>query len=620
MQANTLTPFQLFGAQVRYVVPMFQRPYVWTREDQWEPLWGDIRTLADRVLEATGPSYGVPDAPPHFLGAVVLDQQLVPSPYTTVRHVIDGQQRLITLQLLLDAAQSIVQHHGEQADASALGMLILNNPAVLQHDDEIFKVWPSNPDRNGFRAVMRDDFTPDADLNTARIVQAHRFFASEIEEWSEPSDDPDKTRARLHALSLVLMQLLKLVVIDLEPGDNAQVIFETLNHRGTPLLAGDLVKNFVFQVAEAEGADVERLYWDQWSPFDADVWRRQIKQGRLYRPRIDVFLNYWLTMRRAHDVPTDRVFSDFRDYVSTLGSPISTVVADLAAGAEVFDQLDRWPWTSVEGTFAYRALSVMEQYALGPLLLWLLGWTEDRLPVSQRQLALRALESWLVRRMLCRMTAKQVNVLVIDLLKDLAAAGPETAGATLVAFFAGHEAESRKWPTDSEVREALRVQPTYKAISRARLRMVLEAVEDRLRTPLSDEQHCGRGMYTIEHVLPQGWGQYWPLPAGDPQLLTFERDRVVQRLGNLTLVNNKLNPSLSNRPWTDAAAQAAGYDFGKRSLLQQHGTLHLNTRIVTGWPEYWDEDCIAARGEKLADLVLSVWPSADAFVAEARDG
>lgn len=616
MQANTLTPFQLFGAQVRYVVPMFQRPYVWTLEDQWEPLWGDIRTLAERVLETTGPSYGVPDAPPHFLGAVVLDQQLVPSPYTTVRHVIDGQQRLTTLQLLLDAAQWIVQQHGEQADASALGMLILNNPAVLQQEDEIFKVWPSNPDRNAFRAVMRDDLAPGPELTSARIVEAHRFFAGEIEEWAEPSGDPDKTRARLHALSLVLMQLLKLVVIDLEPGDNAQVIFETLNHRGTPLLAGDLVKNFVFQVAEAEGTDVERLYWDLWSPFDADSWRRQVKQGRLYRPRIDVFLNYWLAMRRTHDVPTDRVFSDFREYVSTLGAPINTVVEDLAAGAKVFDQLDRWPWTSVEGTFAYRALSVMEQYALGPLLLWLLGWGEDRLPVSQRQLALRALESWLVRRMLCRMTAKQVNVLVIDLLKDLVAAGPETAGATVVAFFAGHDAESRKWPTDADVREALRVQPLYTAITRARLRMVLEAIEDRLRTPLSDEQHCGRGTYTIEHVLPQGWGQYWPLPAGDPELLTFERDRVVQRLGNLTLVNNKLNPSLSNRPWTDVEAQAVGYDLGKRSLLQQHGTLHLNTRIVTGWVDCWDEDCIAARGDKLADLVLAIWPSADAFVVE----
>ncbi|MGE3834541.1 MAG: DUF262 domain-containing protein [Acidimicrobiia bacterium] len=616
MQANTLTPFQLFGAQVRYVVPMFQRPYVWTLEDQWEPLWSDIRTLAERVLEATGPTYGVPDAPPHFLGAVVLDQQLVPSPYTTVRHVVDGQQRLTTLQLLLDAAQWVVQRHGEQADASALGMLILNNPAVLRHEDEVFKVWPSNPDRAAFRTVMRDDLAPGPELTSARIVQAHKFFAGEIAEWADPSGDPDKVRERLHALSLVLMQLLKVVVIDLEPGDNAQVIFETLNHRGTPLLAGDLVKNFVFQLAEIEATDVDSLYNDLWSPFDAEAWRRQIKQGRLYRPRIDVFLNYWLAMRRAHDVPTDRVFSDFREYASALGAPMKVVVEDLASSAKVFDHLDRWPWTSVEGTFAYRALSVMEQYALGPLLLWLLGWDEDRLSVPERHLALRSLESWLVRRMLCRMTAKQVNMLVIDLLKDLVAAGPETAGATVVAFFAGHEAESRKWPTDDEVRDALRVQPLYTGITRARLRMVLEAIEDRLRTPLSDEQHCARGTYTIEHVLPQGWGQYWPLPAGDPELLTFERDRVVQRLGNLTLVNNKLNPSLSNRPWTDADAQAAGYDFGKRSLLQQHGTLHMNTRIVTGWPECWDEEGIVARGEKLADLVLAIWPSGDAFASE----
>src|SRR5207248_10895292 len=108
---------------------------------------------------------------------------------------------------------------------------------------------------------------------------------------------------------------VKMVVIDLEPGDNAQVIFEPLNHRGTPLLAGDLVKNLVFQRAEAEDEDVQSLYDRFWAPFDSNVWRRPIKQGRLFRPRIDVFLNYWLAMRLRHEVMSDRVFSDFREFV-----------------------------------------------------------------------------------------------------------------------------------------------------------------------------------------------------------------------------------------------------------------------------------------------------------------
>lgn len=596
---------------------MFQRPYVWTLNDQWEPLWEDVKTLVERVLETSGPSYGVPDTPPHFLGAVVLDQQLVPSPYTTVRHVIDGQQRLTTLQLLLDAAHSIVQTYGAATDASALAMLTMNNSAVTQHADEIFKVWPSNPDRDAFRSVMRDDLKPSAELHGARIVQAYRFFTSEIEGWTEITGDPEKVSLRLHALSVVLMQLLKIVVIDLEPGDNAQVIFETLNHRGTPLLAGDLVKNFVFQVAEVEGVDVERLYWEHWAPFDAEPWRHQVKQGRFYRPRIDVFLNYWLTMRQTHDVPSDQVFSVFREHISHLNMSISEVLEELSASACVFDQLDKWPAFSVEGTFAYRALNVMDQYAFGPLLLWLFGWNEDRLPLDQRELALRSLESWIVRRMLCRMTSKQVNILVIELLRALVNAGPERAGSTVLLFFAGQDAESRIWPTDDDVREALRVQPIYTAITRARLRMVLEAIEDEIRTPLSDEQHCVRGAYTIEHVMPQGWDRYWTLPLENREVMAFEREKVIQRLGNLTLVNDKLNPSLSNRPWTDDQARAAGFGSGKHSLLQQHGTLHLNSRIVAGCPDDWDEDQISTRGDQMAQLILNIWPSANTFVAKA---
>jgi uncharacterized protein with ParB-like and HNH nuclease domain len=93
---------------------------VWTEEDQWQPLWDDIRTVAEQVLDASPTAFGAPGVAPHFLGAIVLEQQQIPAGFIAVRHVVDGQQRLTTLQLMLDAAQLVVQRHGAPMDAQAL--------------------------------------------------------------------------------------------------------------------------------------------------------------------------------------------------------------------------------------------------------------------------------------------------------------------------------------------------------------------------------------------------------------------------------------------------------------------------------------------------------------------
>ena len=90
----------VFTQQTRYTVPLFQRPYVWKRDEQWEPLWDDIRATAERVLHSAGKTVSS-----HFLGTVVLDQTLNPTYSLPRREVIDGQQRLTTLQLALKAAE-----------------------------------------------------------------------------------------------------------------------------------------------------------------------------------------------------------------------------------------------------------------------------------------------------------------------------------------------------------------------------------------------------------------------------------------------------------------------------------------------------------------------------------
>ena len=112
----------------------------------------------------------------------------------------------------------------------------------------------------------------------------------------------------------------------------------------------------------------------------------------------------------------------------------------------------------------------------------------------------------------------------------------------------------------------------------------------------------------MEHVLPQAWREHW---AGDiaSEDQEHERDALVHTLGNLTLVNNKLNPALSNRPWTDQEAQERGLgQSGKRTELAKHSTLKLNADLVHTATSRWDHDLIRARTADLTQAVLEIWP------------
>lgn len=601
MKAHPRSPAEIFGYHLRYVVPLFQRPYVWNPDDQWAPLWSDVRTIAERLLDAPPQPFGTPSVPPHFLGAIVVEQQQGAVGFIAVWHVVDGQQRLTTLQLLLDAAQEVVQIHGAAMDAQALRVLVLNEPNITQHPDEVFKVWPTDRDQDAFRAAMDNATVVPLALAQSRIAKAHAFFKQVITEWAEVTGDPEKVQQRLNALVRALRDHLRMVVIDLEPGDNAQVIFETLNHRGTPLLAADLVKNLIFQIAQAQHLDVLALYRQYWRTLDEDYWRELTAQGRLYRPRIDVFLNYWLVMKLVREVPSDRVFADLRDQLATKHPAVGDLISEIARDASVFAQLDKYDPTSVEGAFRYRVILALDTAAVTPVLLWLLRWSEAELPIEQRHRALRAMESWLVRRTLSRLTGKGVNQVILDLLQALHETGPTTAGERTEIFLAAQTADSRLWPDDDLVRSSLAQAPAYTALLRPRLRMVLEALEDDLRQGNYGEgEPCPRGL-TVEHVMPRGWREHWALETDDPAAAA-RRDQQVQRLGNLTLVSGKHNSALSNRPWTTHDNK------GKRDYLLKHSNLKLNAQIVAGHPNTWTEEDIAARTAAMTDRVLARWP------------
>ena len=276
MKSDILSLKALFQKNVHYVIPTFQRPYVWNQEDQWEPLWDDVRNTAERYLDelerlgSDRRTEAENAATPHFLGAVVLQQQPTATIDIEQRHVIDGQQRLTTLQLLLDAAQEVCEDLGLQSEARRLSKLVLNDEDFVDPaTDHIFKIWPTYVDREAFRQAMHNGLLTD-EFADSRIVMAHEFFQDQIRQWLT---EPDAPHTRVAALETTLTGLLQMVVIDLDSQDDSHVIFETLNARGTPLIESDLVKNFILYRAREAGLDEESVYQEYWQTLDEAWWR-----------------------------------------------------------------------------------------------------------------------------------------------------------------------------------------------------------------------------------------------------------------------------------------------------------------------------------------------------------
>ena len=605
MRADPLTLISVFGKDIRYAVPMFQRPYVWNMKEHWEPLWEDIRGVAERLqdanAEATAKGTQV-RVPPHFLGAIVLDQMQTGTGSIETRSVIDGQQRLTTLQVFIAAARSTADAFGLEQQSRLLGKLLWNDPDLAAEPDLQFKVWPTNADRDAFRAIMRSEslsnIPPGASMKLGTAMQ---YFRSILESWVQSVDTVER-EARFSALVTTLRNHLKIVAIDLDLDDNAQVIFETLNARGTPLQAADLIKNLLFQRADRQGAEVEALYEKHWAPFDREAWRREIRQGRLMRPVLDVFLGHWLAMVKESETLIHQLFPALRDYVSSSGLAASEIMADLARSARIYLEMQRYPWRSVEGQFFYRQ-GLMDTTTTIPLLLFIFRLDTETFPPARRQRALRALESYLVRRMLCRLTAKGYNRVFLDLLIEVKKQ-PHLADDLILEFLKGQRGESQSWPSDVEITDTLVSTPLYTAISRSRVRLVLEAIEQSMGTDLSEHARPD-SVLTIEHLLPQDWKTNWPLPANveNTELASFARDRNKHTLGNLTLVTAKLNPTLSNAAWTI-----------KKNALRDHTVLRLNWQLLKNDPEEWDEAAIAARTASLTDTILTLWPGPESPV------
>ncbi|MFD3707113.1 DUF262 domain-containing protein [Nocardia sp. NPDC058658] len=618
MKADAWAPKALFDSAVQYEIPVFQRPYVWSEEDQWSPLWRDVQRLADKVIAAGESADTLATIGVHFLGAIVFKAKAPITGDVTRYEVIDGQQRTTTLQVMLDAAQKVLTELKFDDHGEALSELTCNRAKRFQGKPAQYKVWPSRSDRDAFAAVMSED-TDLAPFAEHRIIEASRFFQDEIRTWiSGASDDADAdadadviAAQRAEALTDVLQSRLCLVAINLSGHDDDQLIFETLNDRGAPLLKADLIKNWIFQQGEKIGAETDNWPDRFWSDFDDDWWREETSQGRHMRSRIDTFLQYWLTMRTRDEVLTDDVFRKFTEYAAdrmSASDRAEAFLAELLRDAEKFRLMAENPDGSEVGRFYFRVVQEFELAATMPLLMWIIS-DNHKVPEPQVRQALSALESWVIRRTLLRRTMKDVNKTMVSILGMLDENASEAIGTIVAGFLAVQRSEARRWPTDDEMVAEVPNLRMYGNIRQGRLRVVLEGVEHQLRTEYNEDVQIGHTLQ-IEHVMPRQWRTHWDIGLDESE--AADRDRLINTLGNLTLVTQKLNGSLSHRPWTQeeaAVAAPTGKEAGrgKRSLLGKYSVLRMNKQLIDEHHEQWTDDDIRSRSVDLTKRICAVW-------------
>ena len=601
MQVNTLTLQNIFEKDVLYKCPLYQRPYIWEREKQLEPLWEDMLRLSEKLLAGDTPRA-------HFMGASVQNIDQGPPGSIEKRLLVDGQQRLTTLQLILKAFEDALGDEQDDKYKKSIKKLTKNDHPLSNKDEESFKVWPTNADRDDFSKTMKAGnrakllvaYGKRADSKSVghNIPDAYLFFSEKILAWLYDEESEFPPEGKVKALYSALRENVRIVVIDLDANDDAQLIFETLNARGTPLLAADLVKNSILSEIEAQEESAEQAYEDYWGHFDTDqkFWRQEIGRGHAKRPRIEIFLQHVLMLLGKQDILAGHLYQAYHNLNedSQLGTPIdrlrnihkySLIYKELIEGydnsrIQVF--LDRLHGMDVGTAYPF-LLEVFDRLREDPQLL---------IPVLEN------VESFLVRRMVCKLNTRGYGSLFLELLKVIDNCRKEDILSRLTLKLLSWESKSDRWPHDKEFKKAWLEELWYGNIALQRLRLLLVALERELRKDQHAETQDVPDGLTIEHLMPKSWEEHWPLPENTD---SEERENIIHTIGNLTLLNDKLNPAQSNNPWIIGDVP----ETGKREGLHEHSVLFLNKDLCRH--DTWDEQKIKERGEDLFKIACDIW-------------
>lgn len=234
MKITKTTLLEMLGAaDAQYVIPVYQRAYSWT-ESQCDAFWDDaVQTAREGRPHYTGVSLYRPGRADGARRSLVL---------------VDGQQRLATATLLLAAMRDSVR----EEDPGFADELNARYLMVETEGERAAKIVLSRFDRPSMDAVVLGGERPEGDRASALVHQTYDRYFGKLRRGEADA------REVLRGLGL-----FTIVMAQLEGDDKPQLVYESLNAKGSPLRVSDLVRNLLLtRVGKEEQRRLFELYWE----------------------------------------------------------------------------------------------------------------------------------------------------------------------------------------------------------------------------------------------------------------------------------------------------------------------------------------------------------------------
>jgi len=604
-----------FASRKQYVVPSYQRNFVWTEPDHWEPLWEDVRELTQQVINDPKRTK------PHFLGTIITKEiGTAEGSHINRWWVVDGQQRLTTLQLLIAATHAAFCELGLTSSADILCDLLANTRGAEKTGDK-YKIEHKSSEYAGFTGIIDaalSSATSRQELKESRLGNCYAYFLKAVQGWLD-AIDPTERKGHAKALTTAILNELQVVDIRLDDGENSHIIFETLNARGAPLTEWEKAKNYVLSMAVCDNDPYgDEFYKKHLERYDADpFWNRIVSDTRFHGKHIERFLFFFAQLelpRRLRSVTgkpikslrRQRLYRDFRQvgehtYRDSHDERMA-MIERLTRYADIYRDIDELNGFSAEAEgVVRRTTSVINLSSLVPVIMELVYKLGTE---SELEYALSALDSYLMRRVALKAYYSGFDDVAFAHVQALRDAPPTDIVSILVDRLSSMQETRWWWPPDEAIIWQFRNRDMYNRIAKPRLRTLLGAIAKTMHgeNTVSSDGPFTLGQVTIEHVAPRNWRRHWKedLNFDDTEDGGHRIDQLVHRIGNLTLV--AYNSKLSDNPWAR-----------KRELLAQD-RLEMNRRLLgDAKSDAWNEIEISRRSEQLASYVNKIWPNADTF-------
>lgn len=550
----------------QFVIPIYQRTYSWT-ERECRQLWDDIvRTGSNDAITA------------HFVGSIVyIEKGLYQVSSQSPLLVIDGQQRLTTVTLILEA---LARQLGDSEPVDGFSAKKLRNYYLLnplEEGERGFKLLLTQTDKASLLALVQQKTQPTD--QSLRVTENFAFFEARVKNLG--ADLPALCRG-----------LAKLVVVDIalsRDQDNPQLIFESMNSTGRELSQADLIRNFILMGLEP--AHQTRLYEDHWRPIEVGFGQ----EG--YGSHFDSFMRHYLTLKTG-EIPNVRaVYEAFKSHARTPDiAPVGVdaLVKDIHAFAGYYCAMALGKETDKKLAEAFRDLRELKVDVAYPFLLELYDdFSNERLEGSDFEAVVRLIEAYVFRRAVCSIPTNSLNKTFATfgraLRKERYLEGVQAHLLTLPSY--------RRFPGDEEFKREIVVRDLYNFPRRSYWLRRLENHGRKERVPVDE--------YTIEHILPQNenLSVKWRDELG-PEWQRVQ-ESWLHTLGNLTLTG--YNAEYSDRPFSEKRDMKGG--FRESPLIVNEDLRSLDK---------WDEAAIRNRAERLAAVATDVWvvPSLQTEVLE----